>query len=48
MAPTGWSSPFPTCPIVSSPASYIGRRFFAALAIAALPTVDNFGFGEVA
>jgi hypothetical protein len=48
MAPIGWSNPFPTYPIASSPASCIGHRFFAALAIAALPAVDNFAFGGVA
>jgi hypothetical protein len=45
MAPTGWANPFPTYRIASTPASYLGHRFFAALAIAALPAVDSFAFG---
>jgi hypothetical protein len=48
MAPTGWSNPFPTYAIVFTAASYFGHRFFAAMAIAALPAVDGFAFGGAA
>jgi hypothetical protein len=44
MAPTGRSNPYSTGPIASTPASYLRHRFFAALAIAALPAVDSFAF----